>query len=492
MAAILTLALGIGANTAIFSVADAVLLRPLPYPDSGRLVVVWNELSKIGVRHMGLSATDFGAFRADKRVFEMAAAFKEEDRNVVTRGGAGRAVTLSSTRGLLEMLGARAAMGRLFTADEWHPDRDQVVIISHELFVKRFAADPAVVGQSILFDQRAYTLVGVLAADFKFSLGAGDVDAWTPLPPVDDIRRAQFQMLARLSPGVSMQSAQAYVAATAARLKRTVHPYEGPNGEDGGYRASAVSLHDQLMHDFRTGTLILMSAAALVLLIACVNVANLLLARTAAREKEVAIRRGLGASRPRLIRQWLTEAGLLALLGGSCGFAASVWGIEILKAISPAELPGIARVGINGRALLFTFAISAITCLLFSLAPTLSAVQMTGALRGPGRRRRMSSLLIAAEAAVTLVLLVGSGLLLKSFMELKSIDTGVRTGHVLIMRVELSGARYEKPRDRIHFFSELETRLARSPGVISVGATDRLPVFTAGVDTRSGNPFSLD
>ena len=220
--------------------------------------------------------------------------------------------------------------------------------------------------------------------------------------------------------------------------------------------------------------------------------ANLLLARTAAREKEVAIRRGLGASRPRLIRQWLTEAGLLALLGGSCGFAASVWGIEILKAISPAELPGIARVGIDGRALLFTFAVSAITCLLFSLAPTLSAVQMTGALRGPGRRRRMSSLLIAAEAAVTLVLLVGSGLLLKSFTQLKSIDTGVRAGHVLTMRVELSGPRYEKSRDRIHFFSEVENRLARLPGVLSVGATDRLPLFTAGVDTRSGNPFSLD
>ena len=196
---------------------------------------------------------------------------KEEDRNVVTRKGAGRAVTLSSTRGLLEMLGARTAIGRLFTAGEWHPARNQVVIISHALFVKRFAADPAVIGHSILFDQRAYTLVGVLAADFKFSLGAGDVDAWTPLPPVDDTRRAQFQMLARLSPGVPIQSAQAYVAATAARLKRTVHPYEGPNGEDGGYRASAVSLHNQLMHDFRTGTLILMSAAALVLLIACVN-----------------------------------------------------------------------------------------------------------------------------------------------------------------------------------------------------------------------------
>jgi predicted permease len=491
-AAVLTLALGIGANTAIFSVADAILLRPLPYPNSDRLVVVWNELSKIGVHELSLSAADFGAFRADKRVFETAAAFKEEDRNLVIRATAGRVSTISATHGLLEMLGARTATGRLFTGDEWQADHNQVVIISHSLFVRRFAANPAAIGQSILFDDRPYTLVGVLAADFKFSFGATDVDAWTPLPPVDDTRRAQFRMLARLTPGVPIQAAQAYVAATAARLKQTVHPYEGPNGEDGGYRARAVSLHEQLMHDFRTGTLILMSSAALLLLIACVNVSNLLLARTAAREKEVAIRRGLGASRPRLIRQWLAEAGLLVLLGGSSGLIGSFWGIEILKAISPAELPGIMRVGINARALLFTFGVSATACLLFSLAPALSTAQMTGAIRGPRRRRRMSSILIVVEAAVTLVLLVGSGLLLKSFTELRRIDTGVRLSHVLTMRVELSGSQYEKPRDRIHFFSELETRLARLPGVVSVGATDRLTVATAGIDTRSGNPFSID
>jgi putative ABC transport system permease protein len=492
LAAVLTLALGIGANTAIFSVADAFLLRPLPYPNSDRLVVVWNELSKIGVRQMALSAADFDAFSANTRIFEKAAAFREEDRNIIHRGTAGRASTISATPGLLEMLAARTATGRLFTGDEWQANRNQVVIISHSLFVRRFAANPAVIGKSILLDDRPYTLVGVLAADFKFSLGATDIDAWTPLRPVDDIRRAQFRMLARLSPGVSIQAAQAYVAATAARLKQTVRPYEGPNGEDGGYRATAISLRHQLMHDFRTGTLILMSAAALVLLIACVNVANLLLARTAAREKEVTIRRALGASRPRLIRQWLTEAALLTLLGGSAGLIGSLWGIEILKALSPAELPGIVPVGINGRALLFTFGISAITCLLFSLAPAFLAAQMTGTLRGPRRRRRVSSLLIAVEAAITLVLLISSGLLLKSFTELKRIDTGVRIGHVLTMQVELSGARYEKPRDRIHFFLELESRLARLPGVVSVGATDRLPVFTAGVDTRSGNPFSID
>jgi putative ABC transport system permease protein len=232
-AAVLTLALGIGANTAIFSVADAILLRPLPYPNSDRLVVVWNELSKIGVHELSLSAADFGAFRADKRVFETAAAFKEEDRNLVIRATAGRVSTISATHGLLEMLGARTETGRLFTGDEWQADHNQVVIISHSLFVRRFAANPAAIGQSILFDDRPYTLVGVLAADFKFSFGATDVDAWTPLPPVDDTRRAQFRMLARLASGVPMRAAQAYGAATAAWLKQTVHPYEGPNGEDG-------------------------------------------------------------------------------------------------------------------------------------------------------------------------------------------------------------------------------------------------------------------
>ncbi len=491
LTALLTVALGIGATTAIFSVADALLLRPLPYPSSGRLVMVWNELTKIGVRQMSLSAVDFDAFRADTHVFEKAAAFREQDRNLVGSGMAERVSTVASTPGLLEMLGASTSVGRGFADDDWQATHAQVAIISYSLYLRRFGASPAVVGQTIRLDDSVYNLAGVLAKDFEFSLGARGVEVWTPLPPVQDLRKGQFRMLARMRSGIGIEAAQASVGATAQRLKETIHPYEGPNGEDGGYRARVVSLHDQLLLEFRTGTLLLMSAVALVLLIACVNVANLLLARTAAREKEIAIRRALGASRLRLIRQWLTEAALLTMLGGTAGAAASVFGVELLKALSPAELPGIVRLAVNGRALLFTFALSAVVCLLFSLAPAFSA-QMNGSLRGPIRSRRLSSMLIAAEVAFALMLLVGSGLLLESFLQLKKIDPGVRTDHLLTMLIELPRTRYEKPRDRIQFFSDLQERLAQLPGVASVSATDRLPVFTVGVDTRNGNPFSID
>jgi putative ABC transport system permease protein len=492
LTAVLTLALGIGANTAIFSVADAVLLRPLPYPNSGRLVIVWNELSKLGVHELSLSAVDFAAFSRDNRIFETAAAFKEQDRNLIAAGSGERVATLASTPGLARILGARTSAGRLFIEDDWKADRNKVAVISHSLFVRRFAANPAMIGQTIRLDDGAYSLVGVLVKDFEFSLRATEIDVWTPLSPAEERLKAQFQMLALLRPGVGIGEAQSFVAATAKRLKETNHPYEGPNGEDGGYRARVISLHDQLLRNFRSGTLILMSAVSLVLLIACVNVANLLLARTAGREKEIAVRRGLGASRLRLIRQWLTEGSLLTLLGGVGGAAASFWGVSLLKAMAPAELPASVRISIDAPALLFTAAISAVACLLFSLAPAFSALHMTGALRGPGRTHRMSNLLVAAEAAFALILLVGSGLLLKSFTQLRRIDTGIHADHLLTMQVELSGARYRKAADRIRFFSELQGRLTQLPGVVSASATDRLPVFTVGVDTRNGNPFSID
>jgi putative ABC transport system permease protein len=492
LAAVLTLALGIGATTAMFSVADAVLLRPLPYPNSDRLVMVWNELSKIGVHDLALSAQDFDAFRADHRVFDTAAAFNQRDRTLIASGNVERVSTVSSTPGLLEMLGARTPVGRRFTEDDWKADRYQVAMISHPLFVRLFAANPAVVGQTFRLDDRVYTLIGVLSRDFEFSMGAGDADVWTPLPPVQDRRSAQFRMLALMPPGARIDEARRSVTATAERQKETVHPYEGPNGEDGGYRARVISLHDQLLKDFRTGTLVLMSAVGLVLLIACVNVANLLLARTATREKEISVRRALGASRLRLIRQWLTEGALLTMLGATAGLAGSFCGVQLLRAMSQADLPGVAHIGVDVRALLFTLATSAIVCLLFSLAPALTVVQMTGCLRGPIRRRRMSSLLITAEVAFALMLSVGCGLLLKSFVQLKRIDPGVRTDHLLTMRVDLSGSRYGKPRDRIRFFSELQRRLAQLPGIVSVSTTDRLPLFKVGADTRNGNPFSTD
>ena len=262
--AILTLALGIGANTAVFSVADAVLLRPLPYPNADRLVMIWDQLWKIGVRQLPVSAANFDAYRADERVFDAAAAFKEEDRNLTGGGYAERVAATSATSALFEMLGARTVLGRGFTAEDWQPARAHVAILGYALFARRFGANPGVIGRTVRLDDSAYIVVGVMARDFNFSLHAGAVDIWTPLPPVEDRGMWQFRMLARMRPGIGIEAAQASVTAAAAHVEEILHPYRGPNGEDGGYHAIVIPLREQLLGDFRTGALILLSAVALV------------------------------------------------------------------------------------------------------------------------------------------------------------------------------------------------------------------------------------
>jgi putative ABC transport system permease protein len=488
-AAVLTLALGIGANTAIFSVADAMLLRPLPYPHSDRLVMVWDQLLKIGVHQLPVSATNFDAYRADSRIFDQAAIYRQEDRNLTGAGNAERVSVISATSGLFEMLGARMAMGRGFDLNDRRPDRNSVAILSHALFTKRFRGHPSIIGQTIRLDDRLYTVVGVLTPGFTFGDGT---DVWTPLGPVADPLAWRFHMLARMRPGVSIERARESVTAAATHIEETIHPYRGPNGEDPGYHASVISLHDQLLGDYRTGTILLMSAVALVLLIACVNVANLLLVRAAGREKEIAVRRALGASSERLVRQWMTEAGVLAVLGGAAGVVASHWGVALLRALSPTDLPDVARIGIDGRALGFTFGISCLVCVLFGLAPSVTATRVNWGLRGSRPRRRLSSMLVAAEVALALVLLVGAGLLLKSFARLRSIDPGFRPDHLLTMQVQLSGPRYAEARRKIEFFSELRDRLATLPGVASASLVGRLPVAPVGADTSGGNPFSIE
>jgi putative ABC transport system permease protein len=344
----------------------------------------------------------------------------------------------------------------------------------------------------VRLDDGAYTVVGVMAPDFSFGLRTGAVDIWTPLPPVEDRRMWQFRMLARMRAGMGIAGAQAAVTAAAMQVEETVHPYRGPNGEDGGYHAIVTPLREQLLGDFRTGALILLSAVALVLLIGCANVANLLLARAASREKEIAVRRALGASNAALLRQCMTEAAVLAALGGAAGIAVSAWGVALLKALSPTDLPGVARIAIDGRALLFMVGISCVVCLLFGAAPSLAVTRLNRTLRGSRSRRRTSSLLVAGEVALALMLLIGAGLLLKSFGRLRRIDPGFRTDHLLTMQVQLSGPRYAQPRGRIGFFSEVRQRLAKLPGIVSASTVSRLPVARVGLNTRSGNPFSIE
>ena len=491
LAAILTLALGIGATTAIFSVVDAVLLRPLPYPNSDRLVMIRDELSKMGVHYNDVSYETFDAYRKNPS-FDAVAAFTEEDRNLIGSGTAERMAVLSATSGFFEMLGARTAMGRAFGSQDWNPEHNDVAILSYSLLTSRFGSDPAIIGKTVRLDGRLYTVIGVMSPTFSFGLSGNGADVWIPLPSMRDPHIWQFRMLARMRPGISLAAAQASIANTAKRVDQTVRPYRGPNGEDGGYRANVFSLRNQLLGDFRTGSLLLLAASALLLLIACVNVANLLLARAAAREKEIAIRRALGASALRLVRQWITEAAVLVTVGGTAGIAVSHWGVLLLKALSPAELPAGTSIGLDSRVLPFTLVTSGIVCLVLSLAPAAATIPGNVSLRGPRRKRHAADWLITAEIAIAIVLLIGCGLLAKSLVRLQRIDPGIRIEHVLTMQIQLSGPRYQEARQRVRFFSELQDRLSKLPGVISASEVDRLPVFTVGVDTRNGNPFSTD
>jgi putative ABC transport system permease protein len=491
LATVLTLALGLGATTAIFSVADAVLLRPLPYPTSDRLVMVRDELSKMGVHYTDVSYETFNAYQKS-RSFDATTAFIEEDRNLIGSGAAERVAVLSSTPSLLGMLGAHTALGRAFGNQDWNPEHNDVAILSYSLFASRFGANPATVGRTVRLDGRLYTVVGVMAPSFEFGLDGKGADVWVPLPTMKDPRVWQFHMLARMRPGIDIAAAQASITDVAKHVEEIVRPYRGPNGEDGGYRARVFSLRNRLLGDFQTGSLLLLAASALLLLIACVNVANLLLARAAAREKETAIRRALGASGLRLVRQWMTEAAVLATIGGAAGLVISHWGILLLKLLSPAELPANSSIGIDSRMLLFTCGTSGMVCLVLSLAPALATPGGNVTLRGPRRRRHMANWLVTAEVAIAVVLLIGCGLLAKSLARLRQIDPGVRIEHLLTMQIQLSGPRYEKARQRVRFFSELQDRLAKMPGVISASEVSILPVFTVGVDTRYGNPFSTD
>ncbi len=423
-------------------------------------MIVRDELSKIGVRLERVSFETYEAYK-NVRSFDATAAFTEEERNLIDSSSAERVSVLSSTPALFEMLGARTAVGRGFTDRDWNPAHNDVAILSYSLFASRFGANPRTLGRTIRLDGRLYTIVGVMRPNFQFALSSNGADVWIPLPSMRDPRVWQFRMLARMRSGVGIETAQASITAAAKHVEETVRPYRGPNGGDGGYRAAVISLRTQLFGDFRTGSILLITAVGLLLLIACVNVANLLLAGAAAREKETAIRRALGASGIRLLRQWATEAVVLTTIGGAGGLVMSHWGVLLLKAVSPAELPGVTNIGIDTRALLFTLAISGIVCLLLSLAPALVMGQRNASLRGPRRRRRIPNVLVAAEVSIALVLLIGCGLLAASFARLRQIDPGVRVDHLLTMQIQLSGPRYEQARQRIRFFSELKDQLTK-------------------------------
>ena len=490
IAAVLTLALGIGANTTVFSVVDAVILRPLAYPNSGRLVMVWDQLLKYGLPRRSPEYHTADAYRRLDNIFESTGGIFWFDDILTGDGGSERVSVMDVSKEVFPMLAPAAVVGRTFTPDEYRRGAERVVMLGHSLFMTRFGGDPSIIGKSIHLGNASRRVVGVMSPDFGFSLRVGGVDLWIPVPL--DTRLSwgnATRMIARLKPGVSLETAQAALSVAAKHVDETEHPYAGPHGEDAGYRVKVVTLHEQLLGEFRTVTLILLSAVAAVLLIACVNVANLLLVRAVSREKETAVRRALGATAAQLAAQWIAESTVLAALGGALGCLAAVWGVKFLVSLSPAALPGVAKIAVDARALAFTIIVSAIVCLLFGLAPALTSARMAWGTRGASRRtRRSASLLVTAEVALAVILLIGAGLLLKSFSRLTHVDPGFNAGHLLIMRTDFT--RQTMPPERVKFYSELREKLALLPGVVSATIGDP-PVRGGGLNAGAGDPFGI-
>jgi putative ABC transport system permease protein len=502
--AVLTLALGVGVNTAIFSVVDAVLLRPLPYPQSDRLVMLWTTMRSQGIPTSGSALPDYREWRDRCRSFEGLAGFYYSDFNLAGGGAEPeRAQGARVTANLFPVLGVRPALGRAFLPEEEQFGRHHVVILSHGLWQRRYGGDPEVVGRAVSVGGEAYTVVGVMPEGTAFFDNQPAVELWTPISfaPGDrmDSRNNYFvYLVGRLKDGVTLEQAQAEVSAIAVQLQQEAK--EGP-----GFGGLVVPLHEQLVGDVRTILLVLLGAVAFVLLVACVNVANLLLARATTREKEFAIRASLGASRGRIIRQSLMESLLLGLAGGGAGLLLAGWAMGALVALLPSSLPRHNAIEVDGRVLAFTLLISLLTTLVFGLLPALQAArsdaQSALAEGGRGgtsgrRRSRLRDLLVAAEVALALVLLVGAGLMIQSFVRLSRVDTGFSARNVLTMRVSLSDAKYPLPLNvnspppaAVGFYDQLLERVRGLPGVQAAGVSTILPL---GAGNGWGKLFSVE
>jgi putative ABC transport system permease protein len=471
--AVLTLGLGIGANSAIFSVIDSVLLRRLPFRDSERLVTVWLSRRLDG----GTEVTSWPEYMDWKRqgVFSGLAAFNPLGVNVTGDGGDPEQVPAAVVSAdFFAVLGVAPELGRAFEAREERPGEDAVALLSHGFWQRRFGADPRVLGRTLRARGRTLTIVGVLPAGFDFP---EEAQLWLPLAPPPAQREQRdtlfLHTVARLRPGQDLAAAEAAMATVEERLRRQ---YPDVLKD---YGVAVRPLRDYLVGDVRPALLILFGAVTLVLFIACANVANLLLARAAGREREIVVRTAVGASRGRVVRQLLTESVALGLLGGMAGLLLAVWGMELLRAAGPAGLRGAAEISVHARVLSFTLAVSVATGILFGLAPALqvSRPQLGEALkeRGPAaggrRRRRLLQGLVVAEVALALVLLIAAGLLLQSFAALRRLAPGEDAGRALAVNIPLTRSNYPGPGRIAAFYQQLLDRVRALPEVRSAGAT---------------------
>ncbi len=480
--AVVTLALGIGANTAIFSLVNSILLRPLPYGEPDRLVRLIQASPMLGLATWGVSQADFAAYREQNRSFETIALFTSGGANLTGEGEPERLPMTNVTADFFKVLGVNPMLGRTFHEGEDTPGKNSVCVISYRLWQRRFGGDKNVVGRSLLLNNTPTEIVGVMPAEFKFP--RLDIDLWIPLA-LNTARTAPyfFQVVARLKPGFEIAQAQADTTEVLQNFGR-----QNPNlseavgiNEGNGPRTIVTPLKEVLVGRTEKPLLVLLSAVALVLLIACANVANLLLARATSRTREIAVRVALGATPSRIARQLLTESVLLSCIGAVAGTALASLGIQMLDKLPIDGIARIEEVNMSGEVLAFTAGLALLTGLLFGLMPALRAYGMGLAAgmreggRGSTANRRIGSALVAAQFALSLILLIGTGLLLRSFQRLESVDPGFNPEQTLTMSASLPREKYDKPEKVSQFYHHSIERLRSAPGIQAVGFASSLP-----------------
>jgi len=489
---VLSLAIGIGANTAIFTVTSTLMLKPLPYPHADRLAILWLRSPGIGIPQDWPSPGQYHDIKTQNHVFEDTAIAIGGGSTITGLSRGVKVDVIAASWNLLPMLGARPLHGRLLSPEDDKPKSAKTVILTYALWQRLFSADPNILGRSITIDGDASTVVGVLTPDFRLNRevmptvgGVDKPDLFMPLP--EDAKNAEnygeenYNILARLKPGVTMREAQSDIKVIAERLRVEKH-------RDSTFTISVVPLIEQVVGDVRTAMLILFGAVALVLLIACTNVANLLLARATVRQREIAIRAALGAGRLRVIRQLLSESVLVALLGGAAGLGLAAGSLAIARRMHPGNIPRLDELSIDPRVLGFTLAVSLLTGILFGLVPALRAsrVDVTSSLKTGGRAAKTGGLnvrhdkvrgaLVIVELAISLPLLAGAGLLVRSFMHLARVPPGFNPQHVISMQVSAEGLKYNDRNQRVQFYQAVEDRVAHLSGVTAEGAVSSLPL----------------
>ena len=483
--AVVVLALGIAANTAIFSIADTVLLRPLPYRDANRLVMVWEDGSSYGFPQDTPAPGNFSDWKARNHVFEDVAAYSWDDLNLTGDGNPEQLTADEVSSNLFSVLGVSPAAGRDFRPEDGLPGAAGVAILSHGLWLRRFAGDARIVGREMRLNDERYTVIGVMPRGFLYP--DRKTELWVPWrfkkEKLADHGSHFLNVVARLKPGVSLPSANADLATIAKQLEQE-HP--DSNAKVGAF---AVPLREAISGEVRPAILMLLGAVGFVLLIACANVANLLLARASGKRRELAMRLTLGASRFRIVSQMLTESILLAVAAGALGFALSVWATEFLATLVPTGMAPLKEIGVNRAVLLFTGGLSVLTGILFGIVPALriSSVNLVTSLKHGGGQsgvgaggQRLRDILVVSEVALAIVLLAGAALMIRSFESLVHHDPGFRADHVLVLRTPIQMQKYTTQALRTAFYDHVLEKVERLPGVTAAGYTTWIPLTNIG------------